>query len=66
VSALRSRPALVVLFALGVGLMIPFEEWYTRLAGMTCLIGFIVLGVFLIAEPGFLSGDEQAPEDDPA
>lgn len=55
---LRSRWTLVALLVAGAGLMLPFEEWYTRLAGMTCLFGFIVLGVFLVAEPGFLSPDE--------
>ena len=59
--ALHSRWTLVALLVLGCGLMLPFELWATRLAGMACLFGFIVLGVFLIAEPGFLSDDE-APE----
>jgi hypothetical protein len=57
--ALRSRWTLVVLFFVGVGLMIPFDEWYTRLAGMACLLSFIVLGVFLVAEPGFLAPDDE-------
>jgi hypothetical protein len=57
--ALRSRWTLVALFVVGVGLMIPFDEWYTRLAGMACLLSFIVLGVFLVAEPGFLAPDDE-------
>ena len=57
---LRSRWTLVVLLVVGCGLMIPFEEWYTRLAGMACLFAFIVLGVFLVAAPDFLRGDEEA------
>ena len=56
-SVLRSRGALVALLVAGSALMIPFEEWYTRLAGMACLFAFIVLGVFLVAEPAFLSRD---------
>ena len=57
----RGRAALVVLacFLLGVALMIPFEEWYTRLLGVGFLLGSIVGGAFVIAEPGFLSGDEE-------
>jgi hypothetical protein len=57
-SALRSRWALVGLLVAGSALMIPFEEWYTRLTGMACLLSFIVLGVFLVAEPGFLAPDD--------
>jgi hypothetical protein len=38
--------------------MLPFEYAATRAAGMACLFGFIVLGVFLIADPRFLRGDE--------
>ena len=57
----RGRAALLVLisFVLGVGLMIPFEEWYTRLLGVGFLLAAIVGGAFVIAEPGFLSGDEE-------
>ena len=57
----RGRAALIVLtcFVLGVGLMIPFEEWYTRLLGVGFLLGAIVGGAFVIAEPGFLSADEE-------
>lgn len=56
----RRRTALIVLtcFVLGVGLMIPFEEWYTRLFGVGFLLGAIVGGAFVIAEPGFLAADE--------
>jgi hypothetical protein len=59
--AKRDRAALIALlsFVLGVGLMIPFEEWYTRLFGVAFLLGAIVGGAFVIAEPGFLSGDEE-------
>jgi hypothetical protein len=56
---MRSKWTLVVLLVAGCGLMIPFEYWYTRLTGMACLFAFIVLGVFLVAEPGFLRADEE-------
>jgi hypothetical protein len=60
-SLLRSRWMLVALLVAGCGLMLPFELWLTRLAGMACLFAFIVLGVFLIAEPGFLGDDDEDP-----
>jgi hypothetical protein len=61
VRAGRGRAAMIVLacFLLGVGLMIPFEEWYTRLFGVAFLLGSIIGGTFVIAEPGFLSADEE-------
>jgi hypothetical protein len=56
----RHGPLLVLLaFLLGVGLMIPFEATLTRVLGMAFLFAFIVGGLFLIAEPGFLADDEE-------
>lgn len=57
----RRRDALLVLlaFALGVGLMIPFEATITRVLGVGFLLAAIVGGAFVIAEPGFLSSDEE-------
>lgn len=56
----RGRKVLLVAaaFVLGVGLMIPFEAAITRVLGMGFLFAFIVGGIFLIAEPGFLSADD--------
>lgn len=56
----RGRQALLLglAFALGVGLMIPFEAVITRVLGVGFLLAFIVGGVFAIAEPGFLSADD--------
>jgi len=62
---LRSRWTLLALLVLGLALMLPFEYTATRSAGMACLFGFLVLGVFLIAEPGFLTADDGTPGDDP-
>jgi hypothetical protein len=46
---------------LGLLLMLLFEAWFTRLAGVACLFAFIVTGVFLIADPAFLGAeDDQA------
>jgi hypothetical protein len=49
---------LLAAFVLGVGLMVPFEATITRILGMTFLLTFIVGGVFVIADPRFLSADE--------
>jgi hypothetical protein len=56
----KGRKALLVVaaFVIGVGLMVPFEATITRILGMTFLLAFIVGGVFVIAEPRFLSADE--------
>ena len=56
---LASRWALAALLVAGIALMIPFEYTLTRAAGIACLLGFIVVGVFQIAEPGFLAGGEE-------
>jgi hypothetical protein len=56
----RGPKALLVAaaFVLGVGLMVPFEAAITRALGMAFLLAFIVGGVFVIAEPGFVSRDD--------
>lgn len=57
----KRRKSLLVAaaFVLGVGLMVAFEATITRVLGMGFLLAFIVGGVFLIAEPRFLSADEE-------
>ena len=48
----------------GVVLMVAFESTLTRVLGLLCLFGFIVGGVFLIADPELLGRpDEGMPED---
>ena len=42
----------------GVVLMVAFEAPVTRVLGLLCLFGFIVGGVFVIADPAFLGEDE--------
>lgn len=54
----RAKLLLAIALALGIGLMIPFEATVTRVTGVACLLAFIVIGVLAIAEPGFLSEDE--------
>jgi predicted cobalt transporter CbtA len=51
--------ATLVAGALGALLLILFEEWFTRLLGVLGLFAFIVAGVFAIASPAFLEGDEE-------
>ena len=43
----------------GMLLMLLFEHWTTRVAGITALFAFIVSGVFLIADPAFLAVEEE-------
>ena len=60
--SVRRRPLLLFMFAcLGAGmlLMLLFEHWTTRLAGITALFAFIVSGVFLIADPAFLAVEDE-------
>lgn len=58
---MRLERICIGLFVLGVVLMIPFEEWYTRLFGLAALIGFIITGVFLIASPQLINQDVVEP-----
>jgi hypothetical protein len=55
-----SRGVVVLLACLivGVGLNVAFEYTITRVVGMLLLFAFIVLGVFLIADPEFLGREE--------
>ena len=56
------KPVAFMFTCLGVGLllMLLFEAWFTRLAGVACRFAFIVTGVFLIADPAFLSAEDEA------
>jgi hypothetical protein len=46
-------------FVLGVALMIPFENVFTRIVGITALFVAIIAGVFAIATPEFLGADDE-------
>ena len=50
---------LLAAFVLGVVLMVGFEHVVTRVLGLLCLFGFIVGGVFLIADPAFLRDEPE-------
>ncbi len=49
---------MIAAFAAGLVLMVAFEHPVTRVLGLLCLFGFIVSGVFLIADPRALGDDE--------
>jgi hypothetical protein len=56
---------LLAAFVAGVVLMMAFEHVVTRVFGLLCLFGFIVGGVFLIADPVALGKEEEATPDEP-
>jgi hypothetical protein len=55
--------ATVALFVVGIGLMMPFEATLIRVLGVAALLGFVICGVFLIADPRMLAGDEDGGDD---
>jgi energy-converting hydrogenase Eha subunit C len=58
----RGRPLLAVTlgcFLLGSAVMIAFDAPVARIVGVALLFGFIVSGVFLVADPAFLDRDEE-------
>ena len=50
--------ATVACGVLGAALLFPFDATITLVLGVAFLLAFVVCGVFLIAEPGFLAGDD--------
>ncbi len=57
------KAAMLACAAISVPLMLVFESAPTRVIGVLTLFGFIVFGVFAIAEPQFLTRDAE-PETD--
>jgi hypothetical protein len=54
----RALGALVVTTLVGgFVLMLGFDTPATRIAGVVCLLAFVVSGVFLVADPGFVAED---------
>jgi hypothetical protein len=51
----RLEIATIVCFALGAGLLFPFEETLTILAGVLLLAAGVVCGVFVLASPEALA-----------
>jgi hypothetical protein len=46
-------------FVLGAGLLFPFDSTLTIIAGVLLLLAFVVCGVFVLASPERLGGDER-------
>ena len=55
--------AWIALLVVGLALMIPFEETITLALGVACLLGFVGLGVFLIAHPSALLEADDADQE---
>jgi hypothetical protein len=57
---MRGRLGAFTLAALVVALVLNllFEQTLTRIVGVAAMFAFIVAGVFLIANPGFLEAEE--------
>ena len=55
--------ATLTAFALGAGLLVPFETTVTLTAGVLLLFAFVVLGVFTIASPDYLARAQDESED---
>lgn len=56
----RVTPGLLVL---GLALMLPFEATIPLVLGIALMFAFVVCGVFLIADPAFLEGDDPHSEE---
>jgi hypothetical protein len=56
---MRWLPVMFGCLVVGLALMLAFESWITRLLGVLALFAFIVIGVFLIADPAFLAEEEK-------
>jgi hypothetical protein len=54
----RLEQTALACFVLGSGLLFPFDKWYTILPGVLLLFAFIVCGVFALANPDRLAGEE--------
>jgi hypothetical protein len=61
--ASRRRRAVLLTLLLGVVVMVAFDAWFTLLLGVLLMLGSIVAGVLLVADPaGFLDHDRDAAE----
>jgi hypothetical protein len=56
---MRWLPVMLGCLGVGLALMLAFESWITRLLGVLALFAFIVIGVFLIADPAFLAEEDE-------
>jgi hypothetical protein len=49
---------MLISLALGVPLMVLFENTFTRIAGVILCFTFIISGVFVLASPSFLGRED--------
>jgi len=56
---MRWLPVMLGCLAAGLVLMLAFESAITRVLGLLALFAFIVIGVFLIADPAFLAAEDE-------
>jgi hypothetical protein len=57
---MRWLPVMLGCLVAGLALMLVFENAITRVLGVLALFAFIVIGVFLIADPAFLAEEEES------
>ena len=55
----RLVTAMIGFLVVALVMMIGFEYAITRLIGVLCIFGFIICGVFAVADPRFLTVDEE-------
>jgi hypothetical protein len=54
--------AFIGVFIVGALVMFLFDVWYTLLVGMVIQVVAVIMGIYTIATPEFLTGDaEQTP-----
>jgi hypothetical protein len=56
---MRWLAVMLASLALGLVLMVGFDHAITRVLGLLALFAFIVIGVFLIADPAFLAAEDE-------
>ncbi len=54
----RLELAAAACFVLGTGLLFPFDSTFTIIPGALLLLAFVVCGVFAMASPERLAGDD--------
>jgi hypothetical protein len=55
---MRWLPVMLGCLVVGLVLMLVFESAISRVLGLLALFAFIVIGVFLIADPAFLAEED--------
>jgi hypothetical protein len=58
----RLFPATIATGTVGAGVMLAFDGLVPRIIGVFALFAFLVCGLFLVADPAYLSGDAEQPE----